>query len=149
MIQRKQTLFLLQLVLFSIAMLFIPLQVIYSKVSPHYVCLVPLVNFTSTAGHFAAIALNFLALILSVTTIFLFKKRELQIKLCYGLMAIWLILIAMIAFCPFFVTKPEIIEIKTTYFGYVCGVFALLASYLAIVFIKKDINLLKSADRIR
>ncbi len=149
MIQRKQTLFLLQLVLFSVAMLFIPIQIIYNKLNTQYLCLVPLVNFTSTAGHFAAIALNFLGLIIAVTTIFLFKKRQLQIKLCYVLIVIWFILIAMIAFCPLVTKTTEIIEIKTTYFGYLCCGFAILGAYLATVFIKKDIELIKSADRIR
>ena len=127
MIQRKQTLFLLQLLLFSIAMLFIPLQIIYSKLSPQYLCLVPLVNFTSTVGHFAAIALNFLGLILAVVTIFLFKKRELQVKLCYVLIIIWLVLLAMIAFCPL-VVKTDVIEVKTTYFGYLCCGFAIVGA---------------------
>ena len=40
-------------------------------------------------------------------------------------------------------------EVKTTYFGYLCCGFAIVGAYFAIVFIKKDIDLIKSADRIR
>lgn len=149
MIQRKQTLFLVQLVLFSIAMLFVPHQIIYTKLKVNYVCLVPLVDFTSTACHLAAIAVNFLGLVLAVITIFLFKKRDLQIKLCYTLMALWVVILAMILFCPFVVNNTEIIEIKKNYFGYLCCGFAIVAAYFAIVFIKKDVELIKSADRIR
>jgi len=149
MIQRKQTLFLLQLVLFSVAMLFVPHQLIYTKLKVNYLCLVPLVDFTSTAGHLAAIALNFLGLVVALVTIFLFKKRELQIKLCYALMVVWVVILAMIIFCPFVMDNTEIIEIKKNYFGYLCCGFGIVAGYFAIKFIKKDIELLKSADRIR
>ena len=54
----------------------------------------------------------------------------------------------MIAFCPL-VVKTDVIEVKTTYFGYLCCGFAIVGAYFAIVFIKKDIDLIKSADRIR
>jgi hypothetical protein len=149
MIQRKQTLFLLQLVLFSVAMLLIPHQIIFSKVKNINVYLFPLVDFTSTMGHYAAIAINLVGLIVTIATIFLYKKRALQVKLCYILMFIWLVICAMIAFCPFVNKTDAIIEIKTNYFGYLCSAFAVLAAYMAIIFIKKDIELLKSADRIR
>lgn len=149
MIQRKQTLFLLQLVLFSVGMLFIPHQLIFTKLKANYVCLVPLVDFTSTSGHLAAIAINFLGLVIASISIFLFKRRELQIKLCYILMAIWIILFALILFCPFVKSNADILEIKKNYFGYLSCPFAVLAAYFAIKFIKKDIELLKSADRIR
>jgi len=149
MIQRKQTLFLLQLVLFSIAMLFVPHQLIYTKFKAHYLCLVPLLDFESTAGHLAAIALNFIGLVISILTTFLFNKRNLQIKLCYVLILMWSVLLGMIAFCPFVTNNESIIEIKKNYFGYLCCIFAILAAYLASRFIKKDVDLLKSADRIR
>lgn len=149
MIQRKQTLFLLQLVLFSIAMLFVPHQIIYSKANPYYVCMLPLVNYSSTTFHIVAMALNFLALVITFVTIFLYKKRELQVKLCYFLILLWLAVLALLTFCPFLQPADTIIEIKKNYFGYLCSAFAILAAYLATVFIKKDIELLKSADRIR
>jgi hypothetical protein len=95
------------------------------------------------------VSLNFLGLIVATITLFTFKKRELQIKLCYALIAIWLVLIAMMALCPFVVKTEEMIEVKINYFVVAIGAFSVLAAFLAARFIKKDIELLKSADRIR
>lgn len=149
MIQRKQTLFLLQLVFLGVAMLFIPNQIIYTKLKSTYVCLLPFNGFVSKTGHYAAVAVNFLGIAVSLITVFLYKKRELQVKLCYLIMALWLVLCGMIIFCPFIGKTDDVVEIKKTSFGFLCCAFALLAAYLATVFIKKDIELLKSADRIR
>ncbi|MEO6304348.1 MAG: DUF4293 family protein, partial [Bacteroidia bacterium] len=80
---------------------------------------------------------------------FSFKKRELQVKLCYAQIVLWLVLIAMLLFCPF-VTKTEaVLEISINYFVVAIGLFAIIAAYFAAHFTKKDIALLKSADRIR
>lgn len=150
MIQRKQTLFLFQLIFCGIALLFIPSHKILSNQLSTDVFLIPSKDgsFASTTGHLAAIALNLIGLTLTFVTIFLFKKRELQIKLCYALMLIWITLIAMICFCPFVVATANM-AVSINYFSSMIGVFALLAAWFAIKFIKKDIDLIKSADRIR
>ena len=151
MIQRKQTLFLFQLVFLGIAMLFISSNTVISATSTTEVYLTPLHNpeLTSTTAHLAAISINFAALILAFITIFLYKSREVQIRLCYALMALWLVLSLLIAFCPFVVKTGAVSEIQTHYFGCIIGFFAILAAGFAARFIKKDIELLKSADRIR
>jgi hypothetical protein len=51
--------------------------------------------------------------------------------------------------CPFVVKTEEMIEVKINYFVVAIGAFSVLAAFLAARFIKKDIELLKSADRIR
>lgn len=151
MIQRKQTLFLFQLIFFGIALLFISSNTITTNSGTVEVSLTPITNaqLSSTTGHVAAIAINFIGLILTFATIFLYKKRELQVKLCYGLMLLWLTLSLMIAFCPFVKTNTNISNIQINYFACVMGAFAIFAAYMALRFIKKDIELLKSADRIR
>jgi hypothetical protein len=149
MIQRKQTLFLLQMLLFSVAMFFVPHQQIYTKIKLTNVYLLPSANFSSTKAHYLTIAINFVGIIITLLTIFLYKKRKLQVKLCYVLIFIWLVICSIIVLYPFVVITNQIIEIKTTYFGYLSTAFAIIAALLAIVFIKKDIELLKSADRIR
>jgi hypothetical protein len=56
----------------------------------------------------------------------------------------------MIAFCPF-VAKADGLTVEASKhpFGYIiCGV-AVIAAFIAARLIKKDIELLKSADRIR
>lgn len=151
MIQRRQTLFLLQLVFLGIALLFIPLGTVSSSKASENIFLVPFHNpdFISTLGHTVAIFLNFACLILAFTTIFLYKRRELQIKLCYVQMALWLLLGLMIAFCPFVQKTETITSLQSNYFGSIICVVSIVAAYLAARNVKKDIDLLKSADRIR
>lgn len=150
MIQRKQTLFLLQLAFLGISLFFIPVQFIITQANPSHVCLMPLSSefFHSTLGHYGAIALNIIAVIITVITIFIYRKRELQVKLCYTVAAIYLVLVLMLAFCPF-VELKEGISIKNNVFGYIICIIAAFTAYLAAFFVKKDIELLKSTDRIR
>ncbi len=149
MIQRKQSLFLIELIFLGLALLFIPCQSIITANGASPVFLQPLVDFQSTAGHYAAIAINFLALVLSTVTIFSFKRRALQVRLCYVLIVLWVILTAMMLFCPFVVKTDAITAVNVNYFVAAIGFFAIVAAYFAAHFIKKDIDLLKSADRIR
>jgi hypothetical protein len=149
MIQRKQSLFLIQIIFLGLSLLFVPCQNIFTKTVVTNVYLAPLTEYQSTLGHLFAVRLNFLGLIVATITLFTFKKRELQIKLCYALIAIWLVLIGMMLLCPFVVKTEEMIEVKINYFVVAIGVFSVLAAFLAARFIKKDIELLKSADRIR
>jgi hypothetical protein len=146
MIQRIQTLFLLQLAFLGISLFFIPVQFLLSGTTAVNVQLLPFAG--STGGHIAAVAINGFGVLLSIITIFLFKKRELQVKLCYILIVLYLIIISMFAFCPL-VAKPEAAEIKTSAFAYIVCTVCIISAFLAARFVKKDIELLKSTDRIR
>jgi glucan phosphoethanolaminetransferase (alkaline phosphatase superfamily) len=151
MIQRVQTLLWLEIAFLSISLLFVPVQTIILAAGEAQVHLMPLkeVGLSSTMGHMAAVILNFLAIVICFLCIFNFKKRELQIKLSWALIVIFLVLIGMIAFCPF-VSKNDIVkETRTNVFGYFIPAVAIISSFIAIRFVKKDIELLKSADRIR
>lgn len=149
MIQRKQTLFLIELIFLGLSLLFVPCQTILTKTTATNIYMMPLVDFQSTTGHLFAVILNFIGLVVATITIFIFKKRELQIKLCYILMTIWLILPAMMLFCPFVIRTEAILEVQINYFVVAIALFSVIAAFLAARFIKKDIDLLKSADRIR
>ena len=151
MIQRKQTLFLFQLVFFGIALLFISNHTVTDAQGSTEVYLVPFHNshLSSTAGHSAAIAINFLGLCLATVVIFLYKRRELQLKLSYGLALLWMVLSLMLAFCPFVGGDESSFTVSLHIFPCIIGVVGIAASLLAARFIKKDIELLKSADRIR
>ncbi|MCW3077133.1 MAG: hypothetical protein JWO32_1742 [Bacteroidetes bacterium] len=150
MIQRKQTLFLLQIAFLSICLLFIPLQYLTSSQAVH-VSLIPLSNggASSTSGHFAALGLNVLGLAIAIITIFLYKRRDLQVKLCYTLIVIYIILPLMFAFCPFIQISGEGQNASVNVFGYIVCAVNILSAYLAQRFVKKDIQLIKSSDRIR
>ncbi|MEI6020270.1 MAG: DUF4293 family protein [Bacteroidota bacterium] len=151
MIQRKQTLFLLQLIICGIALMYIPCLNITLTEKSIGLCLVPSMNvdIVSSIGHSSAIFLNLAGIVLSFAIIFLFKKREMQIKLSYLLIVLWLMLIAMIYFCPMVMPSDKIQNITRNTFAAFVGAIAILAAWFAIKFIKKDIELLKSADRIR
>lgn len=151
MIQRRQTLFLIQLVFFGIALLFVPSIKVLVPSGPVSVFFVPPAGdtFSSSPGHLAAIAINFAALLISSVAIFLYKRRELQAKLCYALMLLWLTITLMVEFCPFVKLSEGVSSIENTHFGTLIGIFGMLAAYLALRYIRRDIELLKSADRIR
>src|SRR5688572_6268173 len=103
MIQRRQTLFLLELVFLAVALLFIPSQHLRTGTIPSDIYLVPInePGLQSTTGHIAAVTINFVGIIVSFITIFLYKNRSMQVKLSYLLTFIWVVITAMIAFCPF------------------------------------------------
>jgi hypothetical protein len=104
--------------------------------------------FQSATGHFAAIGLNFLNLVLASLIIFLYKQRSLQIKLSYLLMVLWLILGATVKFCPL-LPANQIEAVHISWLAPLASLVACIAIYIAIRGIQKDIDLLKSADRIR
>jgi hypothetical protein len=151
MIQRVQTLLWLEVAFLSISLLFVPVQTIILATGEAQVHMMPLkeAGASSTMGHIAAIILNFMAMIICFVCIFNYKKRELQIKLSWSLIVIFLVLIGMMAFCPFVNKSDAVQEVRTNVFGYLISGVAIISSFIAIRFVKKDINLLRSADRIR
>ena len=148
MIQRKQTLFLLQSLFFNIALFFIPNKYIFTGLSnKNALYLIPFVN--SSIGHYAAILINCLIIILTLIVIFLYKKQSIQLKLSKILSFFWILLFFMILFCPFLNKETNDIKITTNYFS----IFICFAGFLTTIFacklIKRDIALLKSSERIR
>ncbi len=151
MIQRIQSLFLLAAALMGILLLFIPsFTIIFNNLR------IPLVlepiraaGLNSTAGHTAAVFINFAGLVIALGTVFLYQRRELQIKLCYLLALVWVVLGGMIALCPFVNANGAAFELNMNAFVFSFVGLAIVAALMAARFIKKDIDLLKSADRIR
>jgi len=150
MIQRKQTLFLLSLVLLSVALLIIPSA--KADVNGHAVnvYLLPFESDMAMASIYqiSAYLINMISLLLSFICIFMFKKRGLQLKLSYALMLIWLI-VTLILSSVSLIVPAEGIVFESTNYGTLLGIFGMLGAYMAVYYIKKDIELLKSADRIR
>ncbi len=151
MIQRKQTLFLAGGALLSLLLLFVPNHVVTLQKMNYSLCLMPPTtpDFIGTLGFNTAVAINFLMMVLSFLAIFLYKKRELQVKLSYGICLLGLVLAAMCQFCPFVVIDEQVSGVKNTFVGLFIGLSIALFGFMAQFFIKKDIELLKSADRIR
>ena len=58
MIQRKQSLFLIQILFLGLSLLFVPCQIIFTKAVATNLYLLPLTDFQSTPGHLFAVALS-------------------------------------------------------------------------------------------
>jgi hypothetical protein len=152
MIQRVQTLFLLEIAFLSISLLFVPFQFIFTTgIGEIAINLsAPASNFVKSGWcHIAAIALNYCAILISTTCIFLYKKRPIQVKLCYFLFAIFMVLLLMLSFCDFVSGHESESAVRTNVMAYLILIICAISSWLAARYIKKDIELLKSTDRIR
>lgn len=133
MIQRIQTVYLFLIFCLMIGILFLPINNI------------PYAWWLSTIG--APIVM--LVAILSGITIFLFKKRKVQIKLCYLIMCFLILCLGIIIFC--IVSIPSNYPFKDLEQSYpvIILLIAIILDFLAIRGIKKDEKLVRSANRLR
>jgi hypothetical protein len=137
MIQRVQSLFLLLVVILSVV-LFMGLPV-----------LVRMPSATEVGLSQSAILqiMNAATGILAFVAIFLFKRRNLQIRAASLGMLITCVLIALLFFMSDTMAAPdETIHYKA---GSYLPLLQLLFLFIAIRFIKKDEELVRSADRLR
>jgi len=93
-------------------------------------------------GYFSAIA------IFALITIFLYKNRNMQIKLCYGIVAAMVFIYAF-----YFIFDPQSLPLteffQHTRFTFVFPLIAIIFLFLAIRGIRKDEKLVRSLDRLR
>jgi len=149
MIQRIQTIFIILCAILFSLFLFLPLKEIHMEGAN--VALTALSGFNTQFSYTMSFSLVsgfvFLGIACSIGAIFAFKQRYLQIRLCY-------ILIILAAACLLLIdlthsvdahSNAEVLSIPAN--AFLGGIIVFGA--LAIVYIKKDINLLKKADRIR
>lgn len=150
MIQRVQTLYLLSLVVVGIALLFVPVAQVsfHTHQTPIYLKPLSVENIQASYGQLTAMILNIIGMLLAVISIFLYKKRMLQLKLTLVLMMIWLGITLLLSFLPMAIVPTEN-QLHNTNYGTLFGVFGMLGAYMSNRHIKKDIELLKSADRLR
>lgn len=149
MIQRKQTLFLLAVFIIGILMFFIPFQSLTQTKMIWSVHLLPVLNIgiTTNGNIYAPLILNLLVIVLSIATIFQFKNRPLQYKLA-NVIALLNVFIVGLFFLLSFVTVGEGDTLKFA-FGAFLPILSIICAFLAAHFIKKDEQLVRSADRIR
>jgi len=129
MIQRIQSLFLLFVAIVASAGLFMNLYTIDGvshKVLENS-------NMTLTSSLMSTLAL---------VTLFMFGNRKLQIKLCYGLMVLSIILASLMGSYT-----SNAINFNKILFSF--PIFTFILAFLAQFFIKKDLKLVESADRLR
>ena len=150
MIQRVQSLFLLEIIFLLVSLFFVPVQHINFDGKTVAITLIPgeFAGLSSTLGHYGLLVMNIIGITLSAVTLFMFKNRNLQIKLSYLLVVLFVLIISMISFCPLINVSPNI-TVSDNIFAYVILIVASISAYMASHFIKKDIELIKSSDRIR
>lgn len=148
MIQRKQTLFLLAVSIIAIILFFLPFQKLTFNETVWSVCLMPgcspdIMNSTI----FVPMILNILILILSIATIFLYRKRVLQYKLA-NLLVLFNMFIVGLFFLLSYI-KEGLQGAISFEFGAFLPIISAAFAFLAGHFIKKDEQLVRNADRIR
>lgn len=148
MIQRKQTLFLLAVVIIAIAQFFVPFQNIVITKGHWPICLMPgCSSDIMNSNIYFPMIFNVVILILSAAIIFLYKNRVLQYKLANLLVVFNMILIGLFFILPY--SKEGGPEAISYQFGSFLPLVSAIFAFLAAHFIKKDEQLVRSADRIR
>jgi hypothetical protein len=151
MIQRRQTLFMLVQIFNSVLLMFIPSEriILQKRILSAALIKVQDEAVHSTPGHIAAAAINFLLITCVTISIFLYRRRKVQLRLCFVSAGMWLILGLLIAFCPFLNTSEGGFETYKNYPVLFLPFAGIISALFAARFIRRDIELLKSADRIR
>ena len=148
MIQRKQTLFLLAVVFIAIAQFFIPFQTLTFEDKTWQICLMPGCSADIIGANiYVAMSLNIIVLLLSGALIFLYKNRVLQYKLANLLMVFNIFIVGL--FFIFSYIKEGTPGTISYQFGSFLPLVSAVFAFLAAHSIKKDEQLVRSADRIR
>ncbi len=157
MIQRKQTLFLFFAVVALILVAVFPIAKYYGDIS-YILKVFSFEDMSKTSTYAYSITNNFpiillwgVPLILSVITIFLFKKRKLQMRL----ISISIVLISVLLLFLFLLYTPKIetmLNVKAEYHK-CASIYLLLFSIIMLIFsyrgVNKDEKLVRSIDRLR
>ncbi|MES2763694.1 MAG: DUF4293 domain-containing protein [Bacteroidota bacterium] len=148
MIQRKQTIFLLAVAIMAILLFLFPFQTLTYNEKFWDICLMPGCSADVVGTNiYAPMIINGMVLILSFVIIFLYKNRVLQYKLA-NLLILFNVFIVGLFFLLSYVKEGTPGAI-TYQFGSFLPVIGAIFAFLAAHFIKKDEQLVRSADRIR
>ena len=149
MIQRIQSIFLLLVALICILLLLFPFEQ-YSNGTD--IITVSLLPFGSSNGVksliFAPVLINLLLCALAFFTIFQYKNRMKQIKITRAIMFTSLFLITAMLTIDFF-DGDKTVWTKTYLWPAFLPILNVIFTFMAARFIKKDEELVRSADRIR
>ena len=142
MIQRKQSLFLLGSTCISVLLLYLPLFEMLPEKEADTVR-----QFTISINALLLI-LNGAIGILSFVAIFLYKNRNIQLRMCNLALLLTCVLIGLIFFLADTMTSGMNQKIHYVYGSYL-PLIQILIIFLAALFIKQDEKLVRSADRLR
>ena len=162
MIQRRQTIYMLLAVIASALLFFTPLMSFNADGEVMRFTIFGIKNPIETMSFSATytwplVVLTILMTVAPLVTIFLYKKRELQVRLCRLNMLLNIIFIGLVfvyyesdVLGVISAVENDIYTLDVAYFiGMVFPLVNLVMEILAIRGIKKDIELLKSIDRLR
>lgn len=147
MIQRVQSIFILVVVAVSVCLLLFPF-VSYENLFNKFTIATFNKAYSGT-WHYVAGSLNVLILILAVICLFIYKKRTLQFKIANVLAFLSVILLAVLFFTKVIVVEEFLSGKKQILWPSYLPIASMIFAYLAGRAIKKDDNLVRSADRIR
>ena len=162
MIQRRQTIFMLLSAIVSVLLFFMPLASFNAGGDVMKFTIFGIQNpvesiSLSTTYTWPLLVLTILMALVPFVTIFLYKKRELQVKLCRLVLFLNVVFIGLV----FLYYESDLLnvisavegdeyELDVAYFiGMALPLVNLVLQILAIKGIKKDIDLIKSVDRLR
>ena len=162
MIQRRQTVYMLLSAIISALLFFMPLVSFNAGGNVMRFTIFGIQNpietlSLSTTYTWPLVVLTVLMTLVPLVTIFLYKKRELQVRLCRIDMLLTVIFIGLV-FLYYENDLTKVIaavegdeyQLDVAYFvGMAMPLVSLILDILAIRGIKKDIELLKSIDRLR
>ena len=143
MIQRIQSIYLLLIVILSTLLFFFPFQTNIIGFSEIKDIQLSLLDTTNTYLFIASI-FNLIVIISAATTILMYKRRPLQILLCH-IISVDIIVLTVLMY----IGSSEIEGLPTYKLPYIIPILNIILAQLARYYIKKDEELVKSANRIR
>ncbi len=143
MIQRIQSVYLLLVGILSSLLFYFPFQKNIVGLSEIKAIQLSLMENENNFLLIASI-LNLIILVDSITSIFLFRNRKLQMILCLYLLAMNIAMLGLMYF-----GSAQIDGMPTYQLPFVIPVLNIILSFFAYKNIKRDEELIKSADRIR
>lgn len=161
MIQRRQTIFMLLTAIIGALLFFTPLVSFDAESNMRFAVLGmqnPIDALTLSKSYtWPLIALTVLMTVLPIYTILIYKKRKLQVKLCHLNMLLNIAFICMIFLYYTNDIQKVIVSVDGCFgqldvaylYGMLLPLVNLVLEILAVRGIKKDIELLKSVDRLR
>ncbi len=158
MIQRIQTVFLFLAFLASLCLFFFPLAGIYGETNTYHFFIYEFRNMVpgevSVLGPMVTlplVAVNSIIVVLALVSIFLYKKRIMQMRLVRISIFLEIILIGLVFFVYGNIIEKNLLA-SPDYLGEI-GIYFPLASLvfliLSNIFINKDEKLVRSIDRLR
>lgn len=150
MLQRVQSIFLFLIIVLSVLLSIVPFQKVSTYETSFLVSLKPdTVPGMTKSFILLPVIINHLIAVLALIALFMFKNRKLQMKLCLLIALVSAILTAFLYMFNYVEVKDSNDNVSGFYIGSYFPIAMIVFSIMARMYIKKDEELVRSADRIR